>query len=146
MASSSTCPVIRTTEATEIPLRFYSFHLGCLAGYGEVAVGAHGVGGAAWSQKASLYLDFWVTALPAGVPAPELGPIYHQYADATGHAPPLREDAMSFWQSRNRYKSSDIALSIADRYQKLQLANYVGVLVIGSAAIPRVPFHVQCLT
>ena len=38
---------------------------------------------------------------------------------------------MSFWQSRNRYKSSDIALSIADRYQKLQLANYVGVLVIG---------------
>jgi alpha-glucosidase (family GH31 glycosyl hydrolase) len=35
---------------------------------------------------------------------------------------------MSFWQSRNRYKSSDIALSIADRYQKLNLD--VGVLVI----------------
>ena len=99
-----------------------------MPGHGEVRIGAHGVGGAAWSQKAALYLDYWVTALPAKVVAPALGPIYHQYADATGHAPPLREDAMSFWQSRNRYKSSDIALSIADRYQQLKLD--VGVLVI----------------
>ena len=40
----------------------------------------------------------------------------------------LREDAMLFWQSRNRYKSTDIALSVADRYQQLGLP--VGVLVI----------------
>ena len=54
--------------------------------------------------------------------------VYRQYADATGHAPPLREDAMLFWQSRNRYKSTDIALAVADRYQQLGLP--VGVLVI----------------
>lgn len=99
-----------------------------MPGYGSVKVGAHGVGGAAWSAKAALYLDFWVTALPDGVEAPAAGPIYRQYADATGHAPPLREDAMAFWQSRNRYKSSDIALGIAQRYQQLDLD--VGVLVI----------------
>ena len=99
-----------------------------MPGYGGVSIGEHGVGGAAWSQEAALYLDFWVTTLPADVVAPAPGPIYHQYADATGHAPPLREDAMSFWQSRNRYKSNDIALSIADRYQQLKLD--VGVLVI----------------
>jgi alpha-D-xyloside xylohydrolase len=99
-----------------------------MPGYGAVTIGAHGVGGAAWSQTASLYLDFWVSALPAGVAASSAGPIYKQYADATGHAPPLREKAMAFWQSRNRYKSSDIALSIAQHYQQLKLD--VGVLVI----------------
>ena len=31
-------------------------------------------------------------------------PRYHSYADATGHAPMLRDDAMLFWQSRDRYK------------------------------------------
>ena len=92
-----------------------------MPGYGEVHIGPHGVGGASWSQKAALYLDYWVSALPAKVEASALAPIYSQYADATGHSPPLREDAMSFWQSRNRYKSSDIALSIADRYAQLDL-------------------------
>jgi len=47
---------------------------------------------------------------------------------ATGHSPPLLENAMLFWQSRNRYKSSQIAMSIADKYAALGLP--VGVLVI----------------
>lgn len=46
-----------------------------MPGYGDVQIGAHGVGGAAWSQQAALYLDFWVTALPTKVMAPALGPI-----------------------------------------------------------------------
>ena len=50
---------------------------------------------------------------PVYVAAPAGGPIYRQYADATGHAPPLRPNAFKFWQSRNRYKSSAIALSYA---------------------------------
>ena len=80
-----------------------------MPGYGAVTIGAHGVGGASWSQAASLYLDFWVSALPTGIAAPNAGPIYKQYADATGHAPPLRENAMMFWQSRNRYKVQPLA-------------------------------------
>ena len=97
-------------------------------GYGLVNVGDYGVGGAEWSLTAALYIDFWISALPKGVSAPNFGVLYSQYADATGHAPPLRDDAMLFWQSRNRYKSSAIALSVAQRYQQLDLP--VGVLVI----------------
>jgi alpha-D-xyloside xylohydrolase len=40
-----------------------------MPGYGNVTIGAHGVGGAAWSQQASLYLDFWVSTLPTGEPS-----------------------------------------------------------------------------
>ena len=114
-----------------IPFLYSSAGYGFLfnmPGYGSVTVGSHGEGGAAWSASAALYLDFWVTGLPAAVAAPAAGPVYAQYADATGHAPPLREDAMIFWQSRNRYKSTAIALSVAERYAALDLP--VGVLVI----------------
>jgi alpha-D-xyloside xylohydrolase len=87
-----------------------------MPGYGLVRIGPHGTGGAHWSASAALYLDFWVSAPPSGVGAAAAsGPVYRQYADATGHAPPLREDAMIFWQSRNRYKSSAIALDVAER-------------------------------
>ena len=96
-----------------------------MPGYGNVSVGR--AGGMAWQAHAALWLDFWVTGLPAGATHPA-APIYSQYADATGHAPPMRPEALSFWQSRNRYKSSEIALSIADRYARLELP--VGVLVI----------------
>ena len=67
-----------------------------MPGYGHVAVGAAGVGGLDWKADAGLDLDLWVTA---GATAAD---VYKQYADATGHAPMLREDAMVFWQSRNR--------------------------------------------
>jgi len=99
-----------------------------MPGYGNVDVGAHGVGGANWSAASALYLDFWVTGLPKEATAGGAGAIYSQYADATGHSPPLREDAMIFWQSRNRYKSTDIALDVAQRYGELDLP--VGILVV----------------
>lgn len=99
-----------------------------MGGYGSVKVGEDGVGGMTWRADAALGLDFWVSALPSGVPTTAPAPIYEQYADATGHAPMLREDAMIFWQSRNRYKSSAIALDVAEHYRKLDLP--VGVLVI----------------
>ena len=57
-----------------------------------------------------------------------MAPLHQQYADATGHAPMLREEAMLFWQSRNRYKSSAIAMSIAQKYADRELP--VGVLVV----------------
>jgi len=69
-----------------------------------------------------------VSALPSSTVAASAAPIYEQYADATGHAPMLREDAMIFWQSRNRYKSSAIALDVAEHYRQLELP--VGVMVI----------------
>jgi len=99
-----------------------------MPGYGVATMGAFGVGGMDWRSDAALALDFWVTGLPAGAPPSDAGPIYRQYADATGHAPPLREDAMIFWQSRLRYKSSAIALQVASQYSQLALP--VGVLVV----------------
>ena len=54
--------------------------------------------------------------------------IYAHYADATGHSPPMRDHALLFWQSRNRYKSSRIVEEIATRYSELDLP--VGVLVV----------------
>ena len=85
-----------------------------MPGAGKVTVGEAGSGGMHWTAEASLGIDLWITAPPKATPADQAVPaIYKQYADATGHAPALREDAMIFWQSRNRYKSSAIALSVA---------------------------------
>ena len=107
----------------------FLFHM---PGYGQVSVGALGVGGAQWRAQAALGVDLWVTALPAGAPAAGVpaaaAPIYRQYADATGHAPLLRDDALSFWQSRNRYKSAAVVAAVAARYAALDLP--VGVLVV----------------
>ena len=100
-----------------------------MPGAGKVTVGEAGAGGMHWTAEASLGMDIWITAPPKATPAHQsVAAIYKQYADATGHAPPLREDAMGFWQSRNRYKSSAIALSVAQRYADLELP--VGVVVI----------------
>jgi alpha-D-xyloside xylohydrolase len=98
-----------------------------MPGYGSVAVGERGAGGMSWQADAAPLLDFWVTTAPKGV-THGAEPIYERYADATGHAPMLREDAMIFWQSRLRYVNSTVALSVAKRYQELDLP--VGVLVV----------------
>lgn len=92
-----------------------------MPGAGSATMGPFGTGGMEWEAQAALGLDFWVTA-GAG------SEVYSAYADATGHAPPLREDAMLFWQSRLRYKSSAIALDVAARYSQLDLP--VGVVVV----------------
>ena len=77
---------------------------------GAVKLGDHGVGGMHWNATAALFLDFWFTGVPAAA-ATSMAPLHQQYADATGHAPMLRDEAMLFWQSRNRYDA--IAASIA---------------------------------
>jgi len=114
-----------------IPFFYSTSGYGFLAnmpGNGEVTVGALGTGGTTWTFDADVGIDLWVTTLPTGAAATAAEPIYSQYADATGHAPMLRDDAMIFWQSRNRYMTSKIALEVAQGYAKLDLP--VGVLVI----------------
>ena len=106
----------------------YGFLLN-MPGFGAVSVGAPGVGGATWTAAAALGLDFWVTGLADGA-ATSPAAVYSQFADATGHAPPLRDDALKFWQSRNRYKSTAIALGVAAQTAALGLSGYVGMLVI----------------
>jgi hypothetical protein len=74
-----------------------------MPGAGKVTVGEAGAGGSHWTAEASLGIDIWVTAPPAATPANQaVAAIYEQYADATGHAPPLREDAMIFWYEHTR--------------------------------------------
>ena len=130
--NGQTISLLQRKFHVSIPFLYSSAGYGFLfnmPGYGSVAVGALGTGGAVWRALATLGIDFWVSVSPAGAATPgPPAPIYRQYADATGHAPLLREDALLFWQSRNRYKSSAIVESVAARYAALELP--VGVLVV----------------
>ena len=128
--NGQTINLLQTKFHVTIPTAFSSAGYGFvfnMPGYGQVALGDHGIGGMEWQATVALFLDFWVGGLPAGA-GPSMAPLHAQYADATGHAPMLREDAMLFWQSRNRYKSTEIALGVARKYEQLKLP--VGVLVI----------------
>ena len=128
--NGQTIDLLQTKFAVAIPVAFSSAGYGVLfhmPGYGSVSLGAHGVGGMQWNASAAIFLDAWVTGVPAGTSS-SMAALHSQYAVATGRAPMLREEAMLFWQSRNRYKSSQIALNIAKRYSELHLP--VGVLVV----------------
>ena len=102
---SHTCGMPRSVLLRGMPTQHAT-----VPGNGVVTVGNAGTGGMTWTAEADTLLDFWVTALPKGAAATEAAPIYSQYADATGHAPALRDDAMIFWQSRNRYSDFDLNL------------------------------------
>ena len=99
-----------------------------MPGYGSASMGNFSVGGMQWRSDAALAIDAWVTGLPAGAAASDPRAIYRQFADATGHAPRLREEAMLFWQSRNRYMSSAIAEGVAARFAQDGLP--LGMLVV----------------
>ena len=74
--------------------------------YGSIYFPGVGTGGSHWTAEASLGIDLWVTAPPTATPANQaVAAIYEQYADATGHAPPLREDAMIFWYEHKQSPS-----------------------------------------
>lgn len=114
-----------------IPFAYSSAGYGFLfnmPGYGNVTVGERGTGGMHWSAEACPELDVWVSTVPEHEQASNPALVYERYADATGHAPMLREDAMIFWQSRLRYVNSTAALNVTSRYQELGLP--VGVLVV----------------
>lgn len=138
--NSSVVPFVRNGQVVSllqrkfhvtIPFVYSSAGYGFLfnmPGYGQVSLGKYGEGGMNWVADATVKLDFWVTTLPQHTEESSPAPIYSNYADATGHAPMLRENAMIFWQSRNRYKSNAVALAVAKKYEELKLP--VGVLVI----------------
>ncbi len=129
--NGQSAPLLQTKFSVTIPFAYSSAGYGVvfnMPGYGTVRVGELGVGGSEWTADATLGLDFWISAMPYDLGRHEAAPIYAQYADATGHAPPMPDNALLFWQSRNRYKSSAIAMDVAQKYADLGLP--VGVLVI----------------
>jgi len=64
-----------------------------------------------FSSNASHAIDYYF------IYGPEFDQIIHQYRDMTGHAPMYGEWAYGFWQSKDRYKSSDELLQIAGEYR-----------------------------
>lgn len=48
---------------------------------------------------------------------PEFDQIIHKYREMTGHAPMYGEWAYGFWQSKDRYKSSEELLKVANEYR-----------------------------
>ena len=64
-----------------------------------------------FSSNASHAIDYYFLY------GPEFDQIFHQYREMTGHAPLYGEWAYGFWQSKDRYKSSDELLNIAAKYR-----------------------------
>jgi alpha-D-xyloside xylohydrolase len=65
--------------------------------------------GTRWVADSARQIDYWITA---GQPAQVL----RNYADATGHAPPLPEWASGFWQCKLRYRTQDELMAVAREY------------------------------
>lgn len=68
-----------------------------------------------FTSNASYAIDYYF------IYGPEFDPIIHQYRDMTGHAPLYGEWAYGFWQSKDRYKSSDDLLRIAAEYRSARV-------------------------
>ncbi len=64
-----------------------------------------------FSSNASHAIDYYF------IYGPEFDQIIHQYREMTGHAPLYGQWAYGFWQSKDRYKSSDELLKIAGEYR-----------------------------
>jgi alpha-glucosidase (family GH31 glycosyl hydrolase) len=70
-----------------------------------------------WSSASTPVLDFWVTTAGERSPNP-FKAILGQFADATGHPPPMPDFATGFWQCKNRYRSQEELLATAREYKK----------------------------
>ena len=66
-----------------------------------------------WVADSTKQLDYWITA--GDSPAA----IEENYADATGHVPMMRDDAMGFWQCKLRYRTQEELLTVARKYRDL---------------------------
>jgi alpha-D-xyloside xylohydrolase len=64
-----------------------------------------------FSSNASHAIDYYFLY------GPEIDQIIHQYREMTGHAPMYGEWTYGFWQSKDRYKSSEELLNIAAEYR-----------------------------
>lgn len=65
-----------------------------------------------WVAGSTRQLDYWVTAgdTPAQITA--------AYADATGHAPPMPERGLGFWQCKLRYSSQEQLLDVVREHRR----------------------------
>ncbi|MCY2994470.1 MAG: hypothetical protein NTY19_42380 [Planctomycetota bacterium] len=75
-----------------------------------------------WISYASKQLDYFITA------GDSYADIMANYADATGHAPPLPYWASGFWQCKLRYGTQEEFLNVAREYKRRGLP--LSVLVI----------------
>ncbi|MCL3777137.1 MULTISPECIES: TIM-barrel domain-containing protein [unclassified Actinomyces] len=65
-----------------------------------------------WVAQATHQLDYWVTV--ADTPAA----IARSYTDATGHAPPMPEHGLGYWQCKLRYWNQDQLLEVAREHRR----------------------------
>eukprot|EP01047_Picozoa_sp_COSAG01_P009333 COSAG01_NODE_381_length_17848_cov_10.220338_21_plen_483_part_00 len=71
-----------------------------------------------WTSASTAVLDFWVTTGGGATDTNPFKTILSQFADATGHPPPMPEFATGFWQCKNRYRSQSELLDTAREYKK----------------------------
>lgn len=111
----------RNTEVT-VPFLLSSRGYGLL--WNNPAVGRVELArnGTIWVADRSRQIDYVVIA--GDSPAAILG----QYADLTGHAPPMPEWATGFWQSKLRYETQDELVAVAEEHRRRGLP--LSVIVI----------------
>ena len=99
---------------SQISIPFYvsSYGYGFLwnnAGVGEVMFGANYT---QWNSKASVELDYWITA--DDTPKD----IIRNYTEVTGRAPKFPENALGLWQCKLRYRTQEEVLEVAREYKR----------------------------
>lgn len=75
-----------------------------------------------WVAGACHDMDYWLTV--ADTPKE----ILFNYTAVTGRAPMMREDCMGLWQCKLRYRTQDEVLSVARKYQELNIP--IDIIVI----------------
>ncbi|MGB7539265.1 MAG: TIM-barrel domain-containing protein [Anaerolineales bacterium] len=76
---------------------------------GRVELGHNGT---RWVAEGASQLDYYVVC------GDTCADILERYADVTGHAPPLPDWALGFWQSKLRYETQAELLEVAREYKK----------------------------
>jgi alpha-D-xyloside xylohydrolase len=102
--------VQRNAEVT-IPFALSSRGYGLLWNLPAVGRVEFAANGTRWVADSARQIDYWVTT--GDGPAD----ILRNYADVTGHAPPLPYWATGFWQSKLRYESQEELLDVAREYR-----------------------------
>jgi len=103
--------LVQRNSEVSIPFLFSSRGYGFLWNNPAIGRVELAVNGTRWVADSARQLDYWITA---GSPAQ----IQRNYADATGHTPPLPEWAAGFWQCKLRYKSQEELLEVAREYRR----------------------------
>ena len=83
-----------------------------------------------WTANATHEFHLWITTIPkeTTLSSPFSAFLLKNFVDAVGYPNPLPHFASGFWQSKNRYRSEDEFLDVAQGYHDRQIL--VSIIII----------------